>query len=149
MTTIGTDETNSEMMQMVADYERDGVVRVRGLLRREQVEEIRGELARYTREIVPHLPPGDRTFEADGVSVRNLWRLEQHEEYFANLAQSPKIRGIVRDLVRGEPVLLGVETFNKPAKTGSGVPWHQDNAYFCQSPPDVLAVWIAMDAATV
>src|SRR5262249_39404257 len=32
---------------------------------------------------------------------------------------------------------------------GSGVPPHQDNAYFCQSPPDALTVWIAMDAATM
>src|SRR6185312_15180475 len=54
----------------------------------------------------------------------------------------------VRHLVHGEPVLLGVETFSKPARVGSGVPPHQDNAYFCQAPPDVLTIWIAMDAAT-
>lgn len=135
--------------QLAGDYERDGVIRVRGLLSQEEVQDIKEQLARYTREVVPSLPAGDRTFEADGASVRNLWRLEQHDEYFAKLAQSAKIRDIVRELVHGEPVLLGVETFNKPAKTGSGVPWHQDNAYFCQSPPDVLTVWIAMDAATI
>jgi ectoine hydroxylase-related dioxygenase (phytanoyl-CoA dioxygenase family) len=31
---------------------------------------------------------------------------------------------------------------------GSGVPPHQDNAYFCQSPPDALTIWVAIDAAT-
>jgi len=46
-------------------------------------------------------------------------------------------------------VLLAVETFNKPARVGSGVPYHQDNAYFCQTPPDVLTVWIAIDPVTV
>jgi ectoine hydroxylase-related dioxygenase (phytanoyl-CoA dioxygenase family) len=43
---------------------------------------------------------------------------------------------------------VGVETFNKPARIGSGVPYHQDNAYFCQTPPDMLTVWIAIDAVT-
>ncbi len=55
---------------------------------------------------------------------------------------------MVRDLVHGEPRLMAVETFDKPARVGSGVPPHQDNAYFCQSPPDVLTIWIAMDAVT-
>jgi ectoine hydroxylase-related dioxygenase (phytanoyl-CoA dioxygenase family) len=33
-------------------------------------------------------------------------------------------------------------------KVGSGVPYHQDIAYFCQPPPDMLTVWIAIDAVT-
>ena len=52
-------------------------------------------------------------------------------------------------MVHGEPVSMGVETFNKPAKVGSGVPPHQDNAYFCLTPPDALTIWIALDAATM
>jgi len=58
------------------------------------------------------------------------------------------VLNLIRPLLRGEPVNLGVETFNKPARIGSAVPPHQDNAYFCQSPPDVLTVWIAIDPVT-
>ncbi len=36
----------------------------------------------------------------------------------------------------GAPVLAGVATFQKAARIGSGVPYHQGNAYFCQAPPD-------------
>lgn len=131
------------------DYERDGVVRVRGLLTPSQVEQTRSTLARYIREIVPGLPPGDVTFESDGVSVRNLWRMEQYDAYFRDLAHQRPLLQLVGDLVQGTPILAAVETFNKPALTGSGVPAHQDNAYFCQAPPDMLTVWIAIDAATV
>jgi hypothetical protein len=31
------------------------------------------------------------------------------------------------------PVLVGVETFNKPDRVGFGEPYHQDKAYFCQT----------------
>ena len=132
----------------LVDYERDGCIRVRGFLDAALLPEVRRNLARYMNEIAPTLPAGDRTFEADGVTVRNLWRMERHDSFFAGLAKRPEIVALVRELVHGEPVLMGIETFNKPARVGSGVPPHQDNAYFCQTPPDVLTIWIAMDAAT-
>jgi ectoine hydroxylase-related dioxygenase (phytanoyl-CoA dioxygenase family) len=134
--------------EVVKQYEADGCIRVRGFFDPQTLTTVRAELARYVREIAPNLPVGDRTLEADGKAVRNLWRMEQHDPFFYQLARREEILNLVRPLVRGEPVLMGVETFNKPARVGSGVPPHQDNAYFCQSPPDVLTIWIAMDAAT-
>ena len=133
---------------LIADYEHDGCIRVRGFFDARQLANVRAALDRYVREVAPNVPAGDRTFEADGATVRNLWRMEQHDPFFAELARGPEVLGLVAELVRGEPVLMAVETFNKPARVGSGVPPHQDNAYFCQSPPDVLTIWIAMDAAT-
>ncbi|MCB1078784.1 MAG: phytanoyl-CoA dioxygenase family protein, partial [Verrucomicrobiae bacterium] len=131
-----------------ADYDRDGVVRLRGFLSPAEVEEVRAELERYIREDLPTRPPDARTFEADGITVRNLWRLEQHSAFFRELGERPDILSLVAPLVNGEPVLAAVETFNKPARIGSGVPCHQDNAYFCQTPPDMLTVWIAIDPVT-
>ena len=96
--------------------------------------DVRAALDRYEREVLPTIPESDRTFEADGVTVRNLWRIEQHDEFFKDLAFGRRFFEIVSALVHGEAVLMGVETFNKPARVGSGVPPHQDNAYFCRTP---------------
>jgi phytanoyl-CoA hydroxylase len=133
---------------LVTQYEQDGCVRVSGFFDAQTLDIVRRELDRYTEEVVPTLPPGDRTFEADGTTVRNLWRMDQHDQFFDTLARREPVLALVRELVHGEPVLMAVETFNKPARIGSGVPPHQDNAYFCQTPPDVLTIWIALDAAT-
>ena len=133
---------------LIEQYERDGCVRVPGVLDAATLRRVREQLDRYVREVVPNLPAGDRTFEADGATVRNLWRMEQHDPFFADLGHRPEVLDLVRQLVHGEPVLAAVETFNKPARVGSGVPPHQDNAYFCQAPPDMLTIWIALDAAT-
>ena len=138
----------ANLRELASDYERDGFVRIAGFLSPDRLREVRQALDRYIREIAPTLPTGDRTFEADGRSVRNLWRMEQHDAYFKALAERDEIKALVRELVHGEPILMGVETFSKPAKVGSGVPPHQDNAYFCQTPPDALTIWIAIDAAT-
>jgi phytanoyl-CoA hydroxylase len=137
-----------DLNQLAADYERDGVVRVRRLIPAEAVAELRQWIAAFSRDTAPTLPPGEVTYEADGRTVRNLWRLERHDARFVEFASAPQLLALVRRLVRGEPVLAGIETFNKPARVGSCVPYHQDNAYFCQTPPDMLTVWIALDAAT-
>lgn len=50
----------------VEAYDRDGVIRVRGLLSPEAVAAVRAVLGRYTREIAPTLPSSDVMFEADG-----------------------------------------------------------------------------------
>lgn len=129
-------------------YERDGVMLVRQFLNTEEVAAVRAELDRYVRDDLASKPLNARTLEADEKTVRNLWRLEEHNDWFRQLGERADIRALVAPLVHGEPLLVGVETFNKPARIGSGVPYHQDNAYFCQSPPDMLTVWIAIDAVT-
>lgn len=140
---------NTQDLQQVQNhYERDGVALIRSFLKPEDVATIRAELDRYISEDLADLPADARTFEKDDITVRNLWRLEKYNRFFQSLGEREDIRALVAPLVRGEPMLVGVETFNKPARVGSGVPYHQDNAYFCQKPPDMLTVWIAIDAVT-
>lgn len=134
--------------QLTADYEHDGVILIREFLSADEVAAVRAELERYIRDDLASKPLDARTLENDEKTVRNLWRLELHNEFFRKLAEREDIRSLVAPLLHGDPVLAGVETFNKPARIGSGVPYHQDNAYFCQTPPDMLTIWIAIDAVT-
>lgn len=132
----------------VAAYHADGVLLRRGLLGPPDVREVRDAVDRYLRERLASVAPGDRVLEADGTSVRNLWRMERYDAFFQEFGERPDLRAAVAPLVRGTPELVSVETFNKPPRVGSGVPYHQDNAYFCQSPPDMLTLWIALDPVT-
>jgi phytanoyl-CoA hydroxylase len=132
-----------------AAYDRDGIIRLREFFDTELVSEIRGEIERYLREVLPLQETPDCTLEADGSTIRNLWRLEKHSDYFRRLAARQDVGQVVRKLVQGDPTLVAVETFNKPANIGSSVPYHQDNAYFCQKPPNVLTIWNAIDPVTV
>jgi|APTNR8051073442_1049403.scaffolds.fasta_scaffold06124_4 phytanoyl-CoA hydroxylase len=137
-----------DLSQVVANYEDDGVVRIPKFLCATEVAAVRAELDRYIRDDLAAQPADARTFEKDERTVRNLWRLEKYNPWFLRLGERDDIKALIAPLVHGEPVLVGVETFNKPARIGSGVPYHQDNAYFCQTPPDMLTVWIAIDAVT-
>lgn len=134
--------------QVVRQFREHGYARLPRLFTSDDVARIRVYLDRVVRDVLPRMDPSDYVLEPGGQAVRNLWRLERYDPYFAQLGNTPRLLGIVGQLLDGDPVLSAVETFNKPARQGSAVPPHQDNAYFCQVPPDVLTVWVAIDATT-
>ena len=122
-----------DLERLLAEYRRDGVVRIRQLLSKSEVDSIRLEIERYIRDDLKSKPADAATREADEATIRNLWRLERHNEKLRALAMRQDFLNLVGPLVNGVPTLAGIETFNKPARIGSGVPHHQDNAYFCQT----------------
>lgn len=136
------------MSEMLKAYNEYGVLKLANLFDEASVLRIHKAIDAYIGDTLPALPKGDYVMEADGKSVRNLWRMDKHAPFFDELANSERLLGVVAPFVKGDPVVMSVETFNKPAQSGSGVPPHQDNAYFCLEPPDALTVWIAIDRVT-
>ena len=128
-------------------YEADGFLHVPQLLDAGERDAVERALQLYA-DLVPGLPASDVVREPGSDAIRNLWRMEQHSGFFAELAGHPRILALVAPLVKGTPVSLGVELFAKPARLGSAVPLHQDNGYFNLTPPDALTCWIALDAST-
>ncbi len=144
----GSTLSRIDKSELLRDYECDGVVTIRQFLSAEEVLAVRAEIDRFIRDDLASKPKDTATMEADGRTVRNLWRLELYSDLLRSIAIRQDIYDVVAPLVRGEAVLAAIETFNKPARIGSGVPYHQDNAYFCRMPPDMLTVWIAIDPVT-
>jgi ectoine hydroxylase-related dioxygenase (phytanoyl-CoA dioxygenase family) len=135
-------------------FEQDGLLQVDNAISPEKLLELERELKLYLESIVPGLPAGDIVYETDPrtgnrTGVRNLWRMEKHSPYFHEFAHQTEILELVGTLVNGEPVLMAVELFAKPARVGSAVPYHQDNGYFNLTPPDALTFWLALDDSTV
>ncbi len=132
----------------IRQYETDGCVRIRGFFDAPKLAAVRRELNRYMSVMVPVLPPDDRTWKptAKPSAISGGWSTTTRTSIGSRMTHDPPV--CPRSWCAAEPVLMAVETFNKPARVGSGVPPHQDNAYFCQAPPDVLTIWIAIDAVT-
>lgn len=135
-------------------YDRDGFLKIDQLFTEERMREIESQLSNYMRDVVPRLSAEDVVYEPEPdetgrKTIRNLWRMEHHSDYFAELARDADLLELVGRLVNGEPHLMAVELFAKPPKVGSPVPYHQDNAYFNYTPPDVLTCWIALDDSTL
>lgn len=127
-------------------YDRDGYVVVRQLLSAAEFGELRDNLDRYIREVVPKLPDGDAFYEdrARPETLKQMQRI-QRDPYFARYLHHPKWTRLAA-LLLGEPLQVeGAEWFNKPPGTHHVTPPHQDNFYFCYAPPQVLTMWLALD----
>ncbi len=136
----------SETSALRTQFERDGYVVIRNFLPAELFAELRSELDRYVRDVVPTLPDVDAFYDdrRRPETLKQLVRIEQ-DPYFAAMVTHPAWTAVA-ELLLGEPAKAqGAEWFNKPAGTNHVTPPHQDNFYFCMTPPRVLTMWLALD----
>ena len=128
-------------------FDRDGFVVVRQLLAPAELDELQRNLERYIRDVVPNLPAADAFF-TDRERPETLKQLQHmagdafFRDYPANPALMELATALIGEAVQGDEP----EWFNKPAGTNSPTPPHQDNYYFCLTPPHVATLWMALDA---
>lgn len=135
-----------ELHDLKATYDQNGFVVLPQFLGASELLELQTELERYIREIVPGVPETDAFYE-DRSRPETLKQLHRMgcDPFFHAYVDHPTWKSLAESLV-GEPVTGDhPEWFNKPPRTKHVTPPHQDNFYFCQSPSNVVTIWLALD----
>src|SRR4029079_19031079 len=115
--------------QLARDYDARGYLIIDDFFPPEKIAEIEQELARYIRQIDPAQSAGYVVYEpnTDG-KIRNLFAMEKHDDLCADLEKAPDLVTLPATIFDDDAISMGVELFGKPARVGSEVPYHQDNA---------------------
>lgn len=132
--------------ELKTDFERDGFVIVRNFLLADEFAVLQQNLDRYVRDVVPTLSDSDAFYD-DRSRPETLKQLQRMacDPFFAEIGSHPRWVALAESLL-GEPVVSDQpEWFNKPPGTNHVTPPHQDNYYFCLTPPSVLTIWLALD----
>ncbi len=126
--------------------ERDGFVVIRELLPPAELAELRQNLDRYIRDVVPGLPDADAFYD-DRARPETLKQLQRIgcDPFFESYCRNPRWVDVAETLLGESAVAEQPEWFNKPPGTNHVTPPHQDNYYFCLTPPRVLTIWLALD----
>jgi phytanoyl-CoA hydroxylase len=138
--------SNPDFASLKSTYDRDGFVVVRQFMQGERLAQLREQLDRYIRDVVPTLPP-TAAFYQDRAKPETLKQMQHMEvdPFFRDYVQDPQWVTLGEALV-GEPARCQApEWFNKPPGTEHPTPAHQDNFYFCLRPPHVATLWLALD----
>jgi phytanoyl-CoA hydroxylase len=136
--------------QLARDYDARGYLIIDEFFPPEKIAEIEQELARYIRQIEPAQSAGFVVYEPNTEGkIRNLFAMDKLDDYFAQLAKAPELITLASTIFDDAPISMGVELFGKPARVGSEVPYHQDNAYFNLIPDQALTIWLALADATL
>jgi phytanoyl-CoA hydroxylase len=126
--------------------ERDGFVVLRQFLSSGELDELRKNLDRYIRDVVPRLPDADAFYD-DRSRPETLKQLQRMgvDPYFEAYRRNVRWVSAAETLIGETVVAEQPEWFNKPPGTNHVTPPHQDNYYFCLAPPRVVTIWLALD----
>ncbi|MBI2807791.1 MAG: phytanoyl-CoA dioxygenase family protein [Planctomycetes bacterium] len=129
-----------------SNYDRDGFVIVRQFLPTIELNALARNLDRYLGEVVPSLPDS-AAFYVDRARRETLKQMQHMgvDPFFRDYTKHPLWCALARALVGEEASSESPEWFNKPPGTNSPTPPHQDNYYFCLTPPHVVTIWLALD----
>lgn len=128
-------------------FDRDGFVIVRQFLDATELAALTSQLDRYIRDVVPGLPETS-AFYQDRARPETLKQLQHMgvDPYFHDYARHPQWTSLAAALVGESASCEQPEWFNKPPGVAHPTPPHQDNYYFCLKPPNVVTIWLALDA---
>jgi ectoine hydroxylase-related dioxygenase (phytanoyl-CoA dioxygenase family) len=65
--------------------------------------------------------------------------------HFRRLVYHERLLDIIEDLIGPNIQLFHDQALYKPAYHGGPVHWHQDNAYWRCSPPNLVSAWLTLD----
>src|SRR5881227_3587375 len=133
----------------LATYRRDGFIVLPDILKRDEVEALRGvteEFVRNARSIAANddIYDLEDTHSAAEPRVRRIKTPHLHHPKYARAARHPKIVEVLTDLwgtVRFDTGKLNM----KSAGFGAPVEWHQDWAFYPHTNDDLAAVGVMMD----
>ena len=140
--------------QQIDRYHADGYLIVEGVLddvMRQRMKNSLAGLVEKSRGVAEHddvydLEPGHSSIEP---RVRRIKKPHEVDPVFNEFMVTPKLVGILKDLL-GESVRLHGSKLNlKAPHFGSPVEWHQDWAFYPHTNDDILAVGVMLDDTTV
>jgi len=128
-------------------YEEVGAIVVEGVLddvTRQHMKNVLADLVERSRAVRTHdkvydLEPGHSSEEP---RVRRIKTPHLVHPVFAEFLRSPKVLGILRDLLGDGARLHGSKLNLKAPRFGSPVEWHQDWAFYPHTNDDLLAVGV-------
>lgn len=87
--------------------------------------------------------------DESGTQMLQIINMGDRNIHFRKVAYNTEILDIVQDLIGPNIMLFHDQALFKPAHHGGAVYWHQDNAYWRNTPPNLVSCWMTLDDATV
>ena len=127
-------------------FDADGFLVVRRFLPADEFEELKANLDRYIRDVVPGLPDAYAYYQ-DRARPESLSQLQKMDvdSYFKTYTSNRHWLDVAEAVLGESAEAQAPEWFNKPPGTEHATPPHQDNFYWKFDPPQALSLWLALD----
>jgi ectoine hydroxylase-related dioxygenase (phytanoyl-CoA dioxygenase family) len=138
--------------QQLDRFQTEGYIAIPDFWNKLETTAIQNEISRLKRDGLLRnvATEGDGKTPSTARQNLQLCPMYNKSDFVRAMPFSDKVTRAVSELI-GDPVLLHLDqVFLKPACSGAGTNWHQDNAYFkITNPLKGTAMWTAVHNATV
>jgi ectoine hydroxylase-related dioxygenase (phytanoyl-CoA dioxygenase family) len=153
------DNRKALTQEEVDNFWRDGYLKIGKILNDEEIELFRHEYD----ETFAQARAGQIKFRnlaidnTDDLATKNkaaqqmlqIMQMCEVNIHFRRLVYHERILDIVEDLIGPNIQLFHDQALYKPAYHGGPIHWHQDNAYWRCSPPNLVSAWVTLDDVNV
>ena len=131
--------------KQIQQYKNKGYVIVENFFDERELKAMQGELARFRKEGL-----GKDVNPQSGKVNYQVMPLYDKSRLFCSFLFQDKVRKALVQLLGTQNIYRWLDQiFLKPAKSGSGTEWHQDNEYFkAESPHHGIGMWTALNDAS-
>ena len=131
-------------------FDEDGFVVLREFFDAARTEEIRLNVSRYIKSILPTMPREQVYYEVPGdtTTLKQLQMMHVYDRFFETLFFESPLRTLAELLLDGDVIPKNMQYFNKPPGIGKPTPVHQDGYYFKIEPKEAITMWLALDEVT-
>lgn len=145
--------------EQVDNFWRDGYLRIGKILDDEEIAVLRHEYdetfaqaragkIRFRNLAIDHTDDLETKNKADQQMLQ-IMQMCEINIHFRKLTYHTRILDIIEDLIGPNIQLFHDQALYKPAFHGGPVYWHQDNAYWRCSPPNLVSCWLTLDDVDV
>jgi ectoine hydroxylase-related dioxygenase (phytanoyl-CoA dioxygenase family) len=132
----------------VETFQRDGHVKLRGVLSPEEIEAYRPHLKRVVESHSADTHAMERKVAGNGKNwmfVNNLWTRDDLTRHFI---QNRRLARLAADLMGVEGVRLFRDQSYFKGSGGSNTPWHQDSRFMPLDTDKIITFWVPLTAIT-
>jgi phytanoyl-CoA hydroxylase len=145
---INQNNRNMEKFELLKkEFDKNGFLYIPGFFDVRGKTNLKNNLERFIKEVVPKMPEKDALYEVknDSATLKQLFHMSDYDPFFKRLLYGSRMEALAEALL-GEKMAKGfVEYFNKPPKAGKPTPPHQDAYYFMLTPPQAITFWIPVE----
>ncbi len=127
-------------------YEQNGFVVLKGIIDKKTIEDLLKEVEKVL--VDPTLNKKRDLHYLNKGEISSMHNIADYSKYYRNFIRNSKVTDFFREIY-GEPkeIIFNSSYFAKPRRIGISTKPHQDNAFFCMSPPEVMTCWFPVNFA--